>query len=66
MTSELEHNWNTVFGNAMLILAVLPDTGDGGRFPCPACKTGTVHWGRATLNKHVRFECDGCKTKLIQ
>lgn len=66
MPDDPEADWNKMFANALLIMAALPEEGDGGRFPCPACKTGTVHWGRASSNKHVRFECDGCKTKLIQ
>lgn len=66
MSEASEHNWNTVFGNAMLILAMVPEEGDNGTFLCPACKIGWVHWSRARSNKHLRFQCDGCKASLIQ
>ena len=66
MAEPSDTEWKKVFGNAMLILAVLPKTGDNGEFACPCCKTGTVYWGRARSNGHVRFRCDGCDTALIQ
>ena len=31
--------------------------GETGSFPCPACKTGTVRWSRASSNGHVHAAC---------
>lgn len=34
-----------------------PFWGKSGEFPCPACKTGTVRWARASVNGHMRAAC---------
>lgn len=39
------------------IMPLIPRTGDGGEFVCPACKTGMVQWARARSNGHVRAAC---------
>jgi len=65
-TRVTDERWNTVFGNAMLILAMVPEAGDNGTFLCPACKAGWVRWSRARSNGHIHFGCDGCKTRLMQ
>ena len=63
---KTDPDWMKVLGNAMLIAALVPETGDAGTFLCPACKSGTVEWHRARVNGHIRFHCDGCKVSLIQ
>jgi hypothetical protein len=66
MNKTTDDEWKKTFGDAMIIAASIPEEGDGGEFLCPSCKMGTVHWARARSNGHIRFECDGCKVKLIQ
>lgn len=66
MNDGREDEWNRLFANALLVLPLIPEKGDGGTFACPCCKTGLVHWARARSNNHIRFQCDTCKVSLIQ
>jgi hypothetical protein len=32
--------------DALMVMACIPQDGDGGAFPCPACRRGMVSWNR--------------------
>lgn len=44
------------------VLKEIPKEGYEGKFPCPVCHVGVIHWLRVRSNKHLRIGCTqpGC------